>query len=80
MLGLLGIRVLRVRLRYGDRQRYPVARPANHAESSENGYIYAADGTVLAVLRGDEAASSSRPTTIAPIMKQAIVAVEDRRF
>ena len=45
-----------------------------------NGYIYAADGTVLAVLRGDQSRVIDTPSQIAPIMKQAIVAVEDRRF
>jgi penicillin-binding protein 1A len=45
------------------------------------GYIYASDGkTVLATLRGDESRVIVGSNDIAPVMKQAIVAVEDRRF
>lgn len=47
----------------------------------ENGYIYASDGkTVLAVLRGDEVRVVVDSEDIAPVMKQAIVAIEDKRF
>ncbi len=47
----------------------------------ENGFIYASDGkTILAVLRGDEARVVVDSEDIAPVMKQAIVAVEDKRF
>lgn len=50
-------------------------------KAKQNGYIYARDGkTVLAVLRGDEARVVVTSDQIAPIMKQAIVAIEDRRF
>src|SRR6187551_3920010 len=47
--------------------------------------IYAAPGRndqrrVLAILRGDESRVLVRSDRIAPIMKQAIVAVEDKRF
>lgn len=42
--------------------------------------IEAADGHVLAVLRGDESRVLVGSDRIAPIMKQAVVAVEDRRF
>lgn len=58
----------------------PSLDPANKKRVERNGYIYAADGTVLAVLRGDEARVLVEPDKIAPVMKQAIVAVEDRRF
>jgi len=59
----------------------PSIDPANSESHVEkNGYIYAADGQTLAVLRGDEARIILGPDDIAPIMKQAIVAVEDRRF
>jgi penicillin-binding protein 1A len=51
----------------------------NHVQ--QLGYIYASDGkTVLAVLRGDESRVVVDSDEIAPVMKQAIVAVEDRRF
>ena len=62
----------------------PSLDPANaesRVEKRQNSYIYAGDGkTVLAVLRGDEARVVVDSEAIAPIMKQAIVAVEDRRF
>jgi penicillin-binding protein 1A len=54
------------------------SNPDNRVE--KQGYIYAADGRVLAVLRGDEARVIVTGDEISPIMKQAIVAVEDRRF
>lgn len=47
----------------------------------ENGYIYASDGQrILAVLRGPESRVVVPSERIAPVMKQAIVAIEDRRF
>jgi penicillin-binding protein 1A len=46
-----------------------------------NGYIYASDGhTILAVLRGSESRVVVPSDQIAPVMKHAIVDVEDRRF
>ena len=43
--------------------------------------VYAANGrTVLAVLRGNESRVLVKTEDIAPIMRQAIVAVEDQRF
>jgi len=43
--------------------------------------VYAANGrTVLAILRGDESRVLVRTEDIAPIMRQAIVSVEDQRF
>jgi penicillin-binding protein 1A len=51
----------------------------NHVQ--QLGYIYASDGkTVLAVLHGDESRVVVDSNEIAPVMKQAIVAVEDKRF
>jgi penicillin-binding protein 1A len=59
----------------------PQLDPASKKREERNGYIYAGDGkTVLAVLRGDQSRVVVKPNEIAPIMKQAIVAVEDRRF
>jgi penicillin-binding protein 1A len=55
--------------------------PSTNKRPEQLGYIYAADGkTILAVLRGDESRIVVRSDEISPIMKQAIVAVEDRRF
>ncbi len=58
----------------------PSLDPAKARNTERNGYIYAADGTVLAVLRSDQSRVLVDSGEIAPIMKQAIVAVEDRRF
>lgn len=59
----------------------PQLDPANHDRVERNGYIYASDKkTILAVLRGDEARVVVKSDEITPLMKQAIVAVEDRRF
>jgi penicillin-binding protein 1A len=55
--------------------------PTKKKQVEQLGYIYAADGkTVLAVLHGDESRVVVESDEIAPVMKQAIVAVEDRRF
>jgi penicillin-binding protein 1A len=46
-----------------------------------DGHIYASDGrTILATLRGSESRILVSTDQIAPIMQQAIVAVEDKRF
>src|SRR5881275_1115317 len=46
-----------------------------------DGYVYAADGhTILAVLRGSQSRVLVTGDQISPWIKQAIVAVEDRRF
>ncbi len=59
----------------------PELDPRNQASLEEDGYIYASDGkTVLAVLRGRESRIVVESGDIAPVVKQAIVAVEDRRF
>ncbi|HUG65902.1 MAG TPA: PBP1A family penicillin-binding protein [Gaiellaceae bacterium] len=58
----------------------PALDPA--AQSSDvDTVVYAANGrSVLAVLRGDESRVLVKTEDMAPIMRQAIVAVEDRRF
>jgi penicillin-binding protein 1A len=59
----------------------PQLEPGNERRTERLGYIYASDGkTVLAVLRGSESRIVVRSDQISPMMKQAIVAVEDRRF
>ena len=59
----------------------PKLDPRYQVEAERDGYIYANDGkTVLAVLRGDESRVLLEPDEIAPLMKHAIVAIEDRRF
>ena len=50
-------------------------------KNQTDGFIYAGDGKrVLAVLRGSQSRILLRSDQIAPVMKQAIVAIEDRRF
>jgi penicillin-binding protein 1A len=81
VLGLCGLASLTFGFVTAIAHDIPSIDPANANDKVEkNGYIYAADGRVLAVLRGDEARVIVESDEIAPIMKQAIVAVEDRRF
>ena len=59
----------------------PKLEPGKERRPERIGYIYASDGkTVLAVLRGSENRILVRSEEMAPVVKQAIVAVEDRRF
>ena len=59
----------------------PELEPGKEQRTERLGYIYASDGkTVLAVLRGSESRIIVESDEIASVMKQAIVAVEDRRF
>jgi penicillin-binding protein 1A len=59
----------------------PQLEPGKEKRTERLGYIYASDGkTVLAVLRGSESRIVVDSDQISPVMKQAIVAVEDRRF
>jgi penicillin-binding protein 1A len=59
----------------------PKLDPKYQVEAERDGYIYANDGrTVLAVLRGTESRVLLEPDAIAPLMKHAIVAIEDKRF
>jgi penicillin-binding protein 1A len=55
--------------------------PAHQQHVQADGYIYADDGrTILAVLRGSQSRVLVPSERISFFMKQAIVAVEDRRF
>ncbi|MGH3010904.1 MAG: PBP1A family penicillin-binding protein [Gaiellaceae bacterium] len=59
----------------------PQLEPGKERRTERLGYIYASDGkTVLAVLRGSESRIVVESDEISSVMKQAIVAVEDRRF
>ena len=54
---------------------------AGERRTERDGYVYARNGkTVLAVLRGSESRVPVSYDQIAPVMRHAIVAVEDRRF
>ena len=59
----------------------PKLDPRYQVQVEKDGYVYANDGrTILAVLRGEESRVLLEPDEIAPVMKHAIVAIEDRRF
>jgi penicillin-binding protein 1A len=59
----------------------PELDPARIQEREQNGYLYDRKGQrVLAVLRGSESRVLVKSGQIAPVMKHAIVAVEDKRF
>ena len=59
----------------------PDLDPARIQAREENGYIYDRRGQkILAVLRGSESRVLVKSSQIAPVMKHAIVAIEDRRF
>jgi penicillin-binding protein 1A len=59
----------------------PELEPGKEQRTERLGYIYASDGkTVLATLRGSESRIVVGSERIASVAKQAIVAVEDRRF
>jgi penicillin-binding protein 1A len=61
----------------------PELDPAHQQKFEHDGYIYDGDREqphVLAVLRGSESRVLLQSDQIAPIMKQAIVAIEDKRF
>ncbi len=50
-------------------------------KNQTDGFIYAGDGKrVLSVLRGSQSRIILRSDQISPVMKQAIVAIEDKRF
>jgi penicillin-binding protein 1A len=48
--------------------------------NQSDGFIYAGNGRVLSVLRGSQSRILLRSDQISPLMKQAIVAIEDKRF
>jgi penicillin-binding protein 1A len=82
LVGLFGFVSFAYGLVMGIRSELPQLDPARSSHRLErNGYIYDSRGKrVLAVLRGSEARVLVGSDDIAPVMKQAIVAIEDRRF
>jgi penicillin-binding protein 1A len=58
----------------------PQYDPAHQKKIAHDGYIFDRNGELLAVLRGKESRVILKSEQIAPIMKQAIVAIEDKRF
>ena len=82
LVGLFGFVSFAYGLVMGIRSELPQLDPARSSHRLEqNGYIYdSTGGRVLAVLRGSEARVLVDSNDIAPVMKQAIVAIEDHRF
>ena len=59
----------------------PELDPARQARLQADGFVYAGDGhTVLARLQGSQSRVIVDSEQIAPIMKHAIIAIEDKRF
>ena len=58
----------------------PEYNPAHQQKIAQDGFMYDRHGKLLAVLRGQESRVILPSGQIAPIMKQAIVAIEDKRF
>jgi penicillin-binding protein 1A len=79
VLGLVGTASFAFGLVTAIAGELPKLDPARY-RPDKNSYIYTSDGRVLAVLRGDEARIVVKSEEIADVMKQAIVAIEDRRF
>ena len=79
VLGLVGSASFAYGLVTALASEIPKLDPARY-HPDKNSYVYTSDGRVLAVLRGDEARIVVKSDEISDLMKQAIVAVEDRRF
>ena len=80
MLGVLGFASFVFGLMTAIASQLPQYDPAHQKKIAHDGYIYDRNGDVLAVLRGKESRVILNSKDIAPIMKQAIVSIEDKRF
>ena len=80
VLGLLGLASFMFGLMTAIASQLPQYDPAHQRKIAHDGYIYDRHDNVLAVLRGKESRVILTHNQIAPIMKQAIVAIEDKRF
>ena len=81
VLGLLGSASFGFGFMTAVAKEIPRLDPSRQVAREQNSYILNYDGTRnLAVLRGAENRVIVDSDNIAPVMKQAIVAVEDRRF
>ncbi len=80
ILGLLGLASFSFGLITAVASQIPNCDP-RHVPREVDGHIYANDDhTILATLRGSESRILVHANEIAPIMQQAIVSVEDKRF
>jgi penicillin-binding protein 1A len=81
VLGLLGFASFTYGMITAIASQIPALDPARQQHLQVNGAVYANNGTsVLAILRGSQSRVLVGPKDIAPIMRQAIVAIEDKRF
>jgi penicillin-binding protein 1A len=82
VLGLLSMAAFMFGLVTAIASQIPELDPAHQQKFEHDGYIYdsANPPHLLAVLRGRESRVLLQSGQIAPIMKQAIVAIEDKRF
>src|SRR5438105_866703 len=80
ILGLLGFASFAFGMVTAIAGQIPNCDPAR-VPREVDGHIYASDNhTILATLRGSQSRILVRTNEISPIMQQAIVAVEDKRF
>jgi penicillin-binding protein 1A len=80
VLGLLSLASFTFGLVTAIASQIPSLDPAHQQKFEHDGYIFDRNGHVLAVLRGSESRVIVDGNQIAPIMKQAVVAIEDKRF
>src|SRR5215469_4576652 len=81
VLGLLGMSAFTFGLLTSVAAQISELDPYHQGPTQQNTVLYASDGhTVLAVLRGSQARVVVPSEDISPLVKQAIVAIEDKRF
>ena len=80
VLGLLSTASFMFGLVTAIASQLPQYDPAHQQKIAHDGYVYDRNGQLLAVLRGKESRVILNSDQIAPIMKQAIVSIEDKRF
>jgi penicillin-binding protein 1A len=80
VLGLLSMASFMFGMVTAIASQLPQYDPAHQQKIAHDGYIFDRNGQLLAVLRGKESRVILTSEQIAPIMKQAIVAIEDKRF
>ncbi len=81
VLSVLGLTVFTFGMLTAIAAQVSELNPNNQKALRQNTYLYANDGkTVLAVLRGSQARIVVPSSGISPRIKQAIVAIEDKRF
>ena len=79
LLAVLGLASFSVGLVTAIAGEIPSLDPSR-IHNQTDGFIYASNGRVLSVLRGSQSRILLRSDQISPLMKQAIVAIEDKRF